>query len=81
LEKERKGYPQRKREKVIHIVPRTANYLRFFVFLVSGSLTIGRKKIQSLDFPDPFQAKRLPIISAKSDYVSCCCPSHPRRKK
>ncbi len=28
---------RRKREKVIHIVPRTANYLRFLAFLVSGS--------------------------------------------
>jgi hypothetical protein len=27
----------RKREKVIHIVPRTANYLRFLAFLVRGS--------------------------------------------
>ncbi len=28
---------RRKREKVIYIVPRTANYLRFLAFLVSGS--------------------------------------------
>ncbi len=27
----------RKRENVIHIIPRTANYLRFLAFLVSGS--------------------------------------------
>ncbi len=24
-----------------------------------------------MDFPDPFQARRLPIVSAKSDFVSC----------
>jgi hypothetical protein len=26
-----------------------------------------------LDFPDPFQARRLPVVSAKYDFVSCCC--------
>ena len=31
---------------------------------------VGRKKLQSLDFPDPFQTKRLPIVSKKSDFVS-----------
>jgi hypothetical protein len=31
---------QRKREEVILIVPRTANYLRFMAFLVSGSYTL-----------------------------------------
>ena len=37
-----------------------------------------QKKNQSLDFPDPFQARRLPIVSAKSDFVSCrhrLCPA------
>jgi hypothetical protein len=38
---------------------------------------MGRKKLQSLDFPDPFQARRLPIVSAKSDFVSCRCHAHP----
>ncbi len=59
------GYPivlrpklrnNREREKkVIHIVPRTANYHRFLAFLVSGSYApvvfmprlLGRKAIQS----------------------------------
>jgi hypothetical protein len=39
-----------------------------------------RKKLQNSDFPDPFQARRLPIVSAKSDFVSCGrCPC-PEKK-
>jgi hypothetical protein len=30
-----------------------------------------QKKNRSMDFPDPFQARRLPIVSAKSDFMSC----------
>jgi hypothetical protein len=38
-------------------------------------IVYAEKKLQSLDFRDPFQAQRLPIVSAKSDLVSChCCP-------
>ncbi len=31
----------------------------------------AEKNLQSLDFPDPFQARRLAIVSAKSDFMSC----------
>ncbi len=27
----------------------------------------------------PFQARRLPIVSVKSDFVSCCCNARPEK--
>jgi hypothetical protein len=34
---------------------------------------IDRKNIWTLDFPNPFQTERLPIVGAKFELVSCRC--------
>jgi hypothetical protein len=39
--------------------------------IISLGIVYAEKNYLSLDFPDPFQARRLPIGSAKSDFVSC----------
>jgi hypothetical protein len=38
-----------------------------------------KKKLQSLDFPDLFQARRPPIVGAKSGFLSCPCHASPEK--
>ncbi len=61
--------------KWVKIAHGSAVFLIFF----DRAQMIGRKK-QSLDLPDPFQARRLPIVSAKSDFASCRCHPRPAKK-
>jgi hypothetical protein len=49
------------------------------IMLLSGIVYRQKKKLQSLDFPDPFQAKRLPIVGVNSDFMSCRCCASPEK--